>query len=621
VAWWHALGIGRRRLPTPTLGLPTPTLELPPHGHALTAAATAKTASSQLVRTSDAWQNEAWSFYDTLGEFRYGVDWESAMLSRVRLYAAKLEPGQDEPVRANAGTAVDLMTAFGGGVAGRAQIMSDLTTQLAVPGEGYLIGEETGGIERWQVRSIDELRARGPGRYEVTDENSPTSAAQWRPLAAESLVTRIHRPHKRWHHLADSPARTALSTMREIELVNRYITAQYLSRLASAGVLVIPDEVTFPVREEFADADDPFMAEWIEIAAEGIRSPGTASAIVPIPIRVPAEYVDRIRHIDFTLKIDDKILEKRDSAIRRLASQMNVPAEVLLGVSDMNHWSAWQMDEAALKTNIAPDAELICQALTYNYLQPRLRAADVTDFASWVVWYDMSELALRPDRSQDAVQLYDRLEINGAALRRETGFSDEDRPQGQDLIEQALKVIIHTLPSGAGAALSELTGKEFDIRPAAPEPPDPAGGTAPGGERDPRGIDRDAPATRDDQPAPGDAGPPGRTASGGPDESKTRAREDRLISQARAPHALRFKVGQPGELLHPAECTKYAYSCPFTHAAVRLDRQPRPGRSGTYAARLDPFGRLVIGQPLPLLDTTGYVITRSSSHAPAHSRR
>ena len=51
--------------------------------------------------------------------------------------------------------------------------------------------------------------------------------------------------------------------MRELELVNRHITAQYLSRLASAGVIIFPDEIVFPVRPEFQDEPDPFLREWI----------------------------------------------------------------------------------------------------------------------------------------------------------------------------------------------------------------------------------------------------------------------------------------------------------------------------------------------------------------------
>ena len=597
MAWYHAF-TRRRALPTPK---PLPT----PEANALTAAAAPVTSPrTELIRTPDAWQDEAWQYYSDLGEFRYAADWEANMLSRVRFYAAKLEPGEDEPVRADAGTAVDLMTTFAGGVAGQAQIMAGLGTQLSVPGEGYLIVENVNGIENWSVRSIDEVRA-ARGGYEVIDENSPKTGMNWRPLAAESMAPiRVWRPNKRYHHLADSPARAARTTMRELELVNRHIVAQYLSRLASAGVVLFPEEVTFPVREEFADAPDPFMAEWIEIAAEAIRTPGTAAGVVPIPMKLPGEWIDKVKHVDFTLKIDDKIIEKRDSAIKRLASQLNVPPEVLLGMGDLNHWNAWAVDETSLKVNVAPDAELISSALTTGYLQPRLKASAVEDWANWVVWYDMSELTLRPDRSDDAVALYDRLEINGAALRRETGFNEADKPSDEELKEQGLKVIIKTLPSGGPAALSELTGERITITPVAP--------VAPG---------ETAEADADAEPPPEDRSMPDETAARA---AAAAARSERLIQQSQAMHAVRFAAGRPPDLLHPALCSQHAYSCPFTHAAVKLPTLPRPGTSGTYEARLSPFGQLVIGQRTPLLDTSAFLTTASSprsSNGHAHSRR
>lgn len=594
MAWYHAFS---RR------GVPTATAEPQPEPQALTAAAQpVSSPRTELIRTPDSWQEEVWGYHDSLGEFRYAADWESRMLSRVRLYAAKLEPGADEPVRQEAGTAVELMTVFAGGVAGQAAIMDGLGTQLTVPGEGYLIVENVRGVEQWSVRSIDEVRV-ARGGYEVLDENSPRSGNQWRPLAADSMAPiRVWRPNKRYHHIADSPARAARSTMRELELVNRHIIAQYLSRLASAGVWFVPEEAVFPVREEFADAPDPFMAEWIEIAAEAIRTPGTAAATVPIPIKVPAELIGKFQHLDFTLRIDEKIIEKRDSAIKRLASQLNVPPEVLLGMGDLNHWNAWAVDETSLKVNIAPDAELISQALTTGYLQPRLRASGVQDWASWVVWYDMSELTLRPDRSDDAIQLYDRLEINGDALRRETGFSDADKPTGQDLKEQGLKVIMKTFPTGAPEALSNLTGEQVAIA-AAPAAP-------PGGA-----------ATPEAQPPPEDRSPPDTQAQPAPDRTAAaEARAERMARQARELHAVRFAVGRSPELLHPDVCSQYAYSCPFTHAALKLHSLPRPGTSGVYEARLDSFGRFTIGRHAPLMDTSGFFSTTRSLNGHAYSR-
>lgn len=597
MAWWQRFS---RRTPAPAPIPPMPT-HRPTVPAAITAAAApVQSPRTELLRNTETWQQEAWNFYDELGEFRYAADWDAAMLSRVRLYAAKLEPGADEPVRQEAGTAVDLMTNMAGGPAGQAQIMSGLATQLTVPGEGYVIIEERDGIEHWSVRSLDEVRAVNR-QFQIIDEDAVTSGTTWRPLAANSMKPlRVWRPNKRFHHLADSPARAARATMRELELVNRHIVAQYLSRLASAGVVIFPSEVTFPEREEFADAADPFVAEWIENARMAISTPGTAAAVVPMPIKVPAEYVDKIAHIDFTLKIDDKIIEKRDSAIKRLASQLNVPPEVLLGMGDLNHWNAWLTDENSLKLNIAPEAELISSALTTGYLQPRLRASGVEDWASWVVWYDLSELALRPDRSADAIQLYDRLEINGDALRRETGFNEADKPTADQLKEQGLKIIIKTLPSGAGSALSELTGEQVTIQPVAAAPPGETQEAEPVEDRTP--PDRDTADTAADR------------------QAAAQARDERMAKQAREPHAVRFAIGRPPELLHPALCSQHAYSCPFTHAALKLADLPRPGTSGVYEARLDPFGRFTIGRLSPHLDTSGFLTTTRSLNGHAHSR-
>ena len=56
------------------------------------------------------------------------------------------------------------------------------------------------------------------------------------------------------------------------------------------------------------------------------------------------------------------------------------------------------------------------------------------------MWYDPSEIVQRPDKSDDAVLLYDRMELNGSALRRETGFSEADAPTESELDEMTEKL-------------------------------------------------------------------------------------------------------------------------------------------------------------------------------------
>lgn len=589
VAWYHALGFGRIEPPA-----------------ALTAAAAPPAdRRDQSLKHTEKWQDEVWRYYDTLGEYNYGVWWLSNMLSRVRLRAAKLQPDSDEPDIVTDGPAADLMMRLGGGVSGQAQLMKRTTVQLSIPGEGYLVGEEKNGVESWMVRSVDEIRVQS-GQYSVMDENSVNLGQDWRPLAKESLVVRIWRPHDRFYHLADSPSRSAREIMRELELVNRKIQAEYLSRLASAGLVAFPNEIDFPVREEFADAPNPFMLEWIEIAAEAIQKPGTASAVIPIPIQGDADVIDKIKHIDFTMKIDEKIIEKRESAIKRLATKLDMPGEVLLGMGDVNHWSAWQLEEGALKTHIAPLAEIICDSLTRGYLQPRL-AASGEDPGEWVVWYDMSELALRPDKSDNATLAYDRLELSGEAYRREMGFDEDDAPnEGDDLIAIALKTMIRLGHANSNGALNVLAGKEIMVPATVGEGAvqQKEGSVAEPGQTNPPG------ATPPPEPAPA-APAKGPPAERGPAPAAAAAdlRRQLRIRQVRTQHALKFTAGEKWELYHPGLCTDAEYDCPFTQAVV--SRPPvRPGTSGTYICHLDAFGRLLIDGQQPYLDAGSMIRTQ-----------
>lgn len=568
-----------------------------PTGALTAAAAPPKGPQAQFLRHPDKWQNEVWGYYDTLGEFNYGITWLASMLSRVRLRAARLNPDTDEPQIVGKGLPADLMQRLGGGVTGQAQMMKRLTVQLSIPGEGYLVGEADGKVEKWMVRSVDEIRSQS-GTYWVIDENSVNSGQDWRPIADESLVVRVWRPHDRYYHLADSPARSAREIMRELELVNRKIVAEYLSRIASAGMVAFPDELTFPVREEFADAENPMMAEWIELASEAIKKPGTASAVVPLPVTGPADYLKEIRFIDFSIPGDEFIIDKRDAAIKRLATKLDMPAEILLGMGDVNHWGAWQLEEGALKTHIAPIAELICDALTAGYLQPRLQA-EGEDPTDWVVWYDMSELALRPDRSENAATAYDRLELSGAAFRREVGFDEDDAPTPDELEQIGLKMLIRLVPNLAGEALNTLVGKDV-LEPPAPAPaPVPPGQQPPATGGPPGQPPKQQPGSAPNGPPAGQGQPPPAPDSG--------ARAQRKAAQARTQHHLRL-TPHGIEMLHPGVCDDHEWTCPYTQASYTAGTI-RPGAYGTYTCHLDTFGRLAVDGRAPYADTSGFIAT------------
>lgn len=545
----------------------------------------------QLVPQYEAWQRELWDHYDEMGEFGYAVTWRSNMISRVRLRAAKLETGADEPTIFDSGAAAEIVADLISDNNSATEIMSSLSVQLDIPGEGWLIGETVDGKNHWQVRSNDEIRRRRD-QHEVIDETSSLGDMRWRELAPESYIVRIWRPHKRYRHLAYSPAKAARGAMRELALVNRHIQAQYLSRLASAGVVIFPDEITFPVREEFQDEPDPFVREWIETARQAIETPGTAAAVIPIPIRVPGEYIDKIRHVDFTLKIDEKIVEKRDSARRNLASMINVPTELLFDAGSLNHWGLWQLEESAIKVHIAPDVEIMCGGLTTGYLHPRLRAQGEDDWEQWVVWYDASEIIARPDRSANVLKLYDRFEVSGQALRREVGLTEDDAPNDNELETLVLKKLA-TNPQIGFLALHELTG--FTAPGVTGTPGTDVVGEHKTNHAGGHDLPRDSSTEASD---PGDPSSTGGDSGSAGDPSKMaqhiRERDAFAVLQATSNHVIEFTIAG-WRLKHPQLCQPKLFSCPFTHATTE-GVSIYPGTHGDYECTLSVDGRLQIGR-------------------------
>jgi hypothetical protein len=536
-------------------------------------------SQARLVGTSESWQVELWEYLETCGEFGLSVTWRSNMISRVRLRAAEVSPGLDEPRVVDDGPAAELVARLFDDVGGQSDALATLSTYLDVPGEGWLVGEVRDGREVWRPYSSDEIRGWGR-RYEVVDESSLPGRLIWRDLAADALVVRVWRPHRRFRHLPYSPARAALSAIRELDLVNRHIQAQYLSRLASAGIVILPDELTFPTRPEFNDEADPFVAEWIATAREAVATPGTAAAVVPIPMRVPAEYVDKVQHIDFTLKLDEKIIEKREAARRRLASIVNVPTELLFDAGSINHWGLWQLEESGVKTYLTPDVELIANALTVGYLRPRLRVAD-EDPRRWIVWYDASEIVMRPDVSENVIKAYDRFEVTGKTLRREIGLDEDDRPTDSEVRDMVLKKLAAN-PQVGFVALAELTGVELRVAALGPSVSgtNDAEDEASDGDEDESPVDG-PPSTREDPPLT----PRGATAG---------ERAAFTVLQARSQHVIEF--GRAGHRLkHPLLCRPHLFSCPFTH--VTYDGVAvHPGTFGDYECNLSTTGELVIGR-------------------------
>jgi hypothetical protein len=156
-----------------------------------------------------------------------------------------------------------------------------------------------------------------------------------------------------------------------------------------------------------------------------------------LPIAIPGEFIDKIKHISFSTPFDAQVRELMEDAIKRLALGLDMPPEVLTGMSGVNHWTAWQVEETAITLHIEPNAEIVCNALTESWLRPALEAEGY-DPDTAIVWYDTTDLQVPPDKSGNATAAYDRLQMSAASYLREQGFSVEDQPDEAEFKQRVL---------------------------------------------------------------------------------------------------------------------------------------------------------------------------------------
>lgn len=404
-----------------------------------------------LLSSNHANADIGWLFYDRIPELRYIARYVANSVKQATLYVGRVtdNPFNPEPVGPRH-YSNDILSNWAGGRLGQMDLLDRLGLHLTITGDSILVGPEDGSnppapFDRWRVMSTTEIKSRN-GRLFY---KRPHGADE--PLPRGVSAIRIWRSHPRIWWEADSATRSSYSVLREIDLLDQHVHATAISRLAGAGMLGIPDELTLPTDEEETEgtSTEKFIATLIEIMSTAIKDRESAAAVVPIILRGPAEYLSAVKHWDFSTQFDERVPELRAVALRRLALGMDVPPEVLLGMSESNHWSAWQTDESTVRMHTAPLMQTICDSITDGWFRPLLEtlplsARERDEASSLVIWYDLANLSVRPNVTADAQALYDRFEVNGNMLRLTSGVGTESQPDKLELARQILLHLIRT---------------------------------------------------------------------------------------------------------------------------------------------------------------------------------
>lgn len=440
-------------------------------------------------RSMQPWQRELWRFVDIIGELNYAAGLVASNFSRSVLRMHDIGPdGEIAGVTKNK-RALGIASTILGKPAERREVMRMAGFNLWLTGEVY-VGAISGEKDEWFAISSNDLQRDASGGAYVD-----LGRGKRRLRPGKDVLIRSWTPHPNKASEAHSAPRSIRIVLRELEKLTLYIFAQIDSRLASGGVLVVPAGMS--TGDGTITAQD-LMASFVETAAEALKGEGTAAGVVPIVLEVPSDAVGKLQHLTFSSELSQQALKLREEAVSRLASALDLPAEEITGMGDTNHWSSYQIGPDAVKKHIEPLLARFCLSLQRGWVELALAEAGL-DPDKFHIWYDTTPLIVRPQRFQEALELWREGVLGSQALLSAASFYGADAPEPEEDIRRYLRELVlrdpqmfnqstvrallgvteQMIPSSVGQPALDGPDQRLITEKGTPPPPPPAPETVP----------------------------------------------------------------------------------------------------------------------------------------------
>lgn len=395
--------------------------------------------------------------YHRLGAIRAAMQMKYTAASKITYYPAVKEDPASDPVPVDDGPAVEAYERIRGEAGTFPDFVAELCMQEDVVGEGYLVGLQKGDEEEWDVWSAIEYekwRKENPAKAKRLDDGDLENATE--------LFYRIWRRDPERGDRPDSPLRAVAPECEQYILFRDVLTSAAQSRLIQP-LLAVSNTVDFP-----RDPNKPeqTFGDWmLDAIITPVQDPRSAGRIAPIMLEVPnpGEFASVI---DLTRDLPEWITEVMNRVLRQMAIGLDMPSDILAGVADVNHWSAWLIDDGLRLNYVDPMVLNVLGSLSRAYLQPALEGA-VENPEDYVFWRDYSDLTSRAVGAADAFGAYDRGAITTEALRRTIGFTEDDAPEvmqpaasGTTEMPATSDTVQPGIPGEAGASHFQLMGAD-----------------------------------------------------------------------------------------------------------------------------------------------------------------
>lgn len=417
------------------------------------------------------WQAEAAELYNLVPELRYGIYWIASSASRASLVIAKAPTGEeDNPSDVPRGhPAWEPLLELAPTAPEQSMVIYRITTLMKLLGRWRMVGFDTDAGRQWVVASEYDYRESGNGVW-VHDAVTGTDYE----IARDQVWSiPMLMPHPIRSSEPDAPTRALIGTLHELIDLSGHVQTAAKSRLAGAGLLLVPNSLNTVTPGQSTGVNppegNPLMHGLMRTSQASFRSPLDVSRHLPVIIEGHQEALNAVRHLTLATPFDERVDSLRTSAVRRIAIGLDIPPEVLTGMGDLNHWTAWMVESSGQRVNIEPTLNFICRELTVKFLRPALKAMNIPDAEEYMVSFDAAGAQSEANRGDLALAAYELGLLSGDAARAALGYGASDAPPAGSVPPVQRSAEAGLVPSGRERLSDRLRDLTNRVGPASGE--------------------------------------------------------------------------------------------------------------------------------------------------------
>lgn len=303
---------------------------------------------------------KAWAHYDNIGELHYAVNVSARICGHASLVPKRRLKNGDVGGRLSDRNVNAVVNSIWSPTGGLRHLVESFVRIRKLNAHAHLIRNRNpdGSPNGYDWISDDEISLDGDRILRNTLPVSDSVSRDERRalsiiISPDDYLGRIWLPHPRYSGLPDSPMGPIDNVCQTLDLLTQTVLARLYSRLAMAGILYVPSEVSEVVATSDTSSRDgakPFSKDAVlnSLTAgfmTNMKRHDVAASAMPVMLRGPAQYAEALRLIQTDREIWETDMRLREEAQNRMLLGLDITPSAVKGEQDSNHWPVAEWTE------------------------------------------------------------------------------------------------------------------------------------------------------------------------------------------------------------------------------------------------------------------------------------